>query len=140
MQVIRGLKWPWGIQGPVTRDDPEFHNYNNEMGECFWYLMNYNCSLKWWSLHVVFLGLRRPPVFGVHFWPGSKYSDVSHLELGSTEGLFNSDLTLKITVFPMDFWTLKVGLQGSPETSVRIYCCSLHNTPEERSSQQLLIW
>jgi len=101
--VIQVLKWLWGIQGPVIRDDPEFCNYNNEVGECFWYLLNYNCSLIWCSLHVVFLCLRHPLVFSVHLWPGSKYSYISCSELGSTEGLVNSNFTLKITIFPFGF-------------------------------------
>ena len=42
------------------------------------------------------------------------------------------------TVFLLDFWTLRTGPRGCPETSVRNYLHSLHNNPEERSVQTLL--
>ena len=39
-----------------------------------------------------------------------------------------------------DYWPLKMGLIGCPETSVRKYHYSLRNNPEERSSHLLRGW
>jgi len=40
----------------------------------------------------------------------------------------------------LDLWALKMGPIGCPETSVRNYQYSLRNIPEERSSQENIIF
>ena len=43
------------------------------------------------------------------------------------------------TGFVLDFWTVRMGPIGCPETSVRNYHCWLRSNPEERSSQKELL-
>jgi hypothetical protein len=72
--------------------------------------------------------LRHPSVIGVHLWPASKCNHVSYSELESAEGLFNSGLTLKITIFLFGFLNPEHGTDR----------CLPHNNPEECSSQPFL--